>query len=171
MQEDTRYFLEQALQEARKAEANGQIPVGCVIADNNNEIIAREYNRVNAKKDRSAHAEMLAIQAAIAKYTTENSSNWTVYTTLEPCVMCLGTIIMCNIGKVVWASPDRHIDTHQILNATPYLKTRRLVTIANPFPDLEQICSQLHDDYWTKIGRPDVVSPVTLTGNNHDPNS
>lgn len=157
-----RYFLEQALLEARKAEENGQVPVGCVVVDANGAIIARNHNRVNEKRDRSAHAEMLAIRDAIASRTTENADGWKVYVTLEPCPMCLGTIVMCNIGAVIWAAPDRHIDTHRLLMAIPYLQTRRLVTVASPFLNLEHICSQMHDDYWIRKGRPDVVSPIYL---------
>ena len=81
------YFMKQALVEARSAAEEGEVPVGAVIVCNN-QIIARAHNQTERLNDPTAHAEMLAITAAVgvlgAKYLTECS----LYVTVEPCVMC-----------------------------------------------------------------------------------
>jgi tRNA(Arg) A34 adenosine deaminase TadA len=158
---DHHYFLEQAVLEATEAREEGQNPIGCVIADHEGHIIARAHNQVSKLKDPTAHAEMLAIRAAIPLIRADSARGWTLYSTLEPCPMCMGTIIMCHIGTVVWAAPDRRIRTRGLLSANAYMRTRRLTTIACPYPDLEQTCSEMHDAYWISRGRPDAVRPAT----------
>ncbi len=157
---DHRYYLEEALKEARKAKDSGQIPVGAIIVDKDGNIISRKYNQVNEMKKRTAHAEMLAIEEALTLYDGINAPSWTLYVTLEPCLMCMGTIIMSHIGSVVWASPDIHINTHKILNVVPYLRTRKLAIIQNPYPDINRKAKSLHDTYWRSIGREDVIEPI-----------
>jgi tRNA(adenine34) deaminase len=156
-----RFYLEEALKDAIKAGQEGQVPIGALVVNRLGEIIGRAYNQVNRLSDRTAHAEMLAIREAISRHSSNGTENWIVYTTLEPCPMCLGTIIMCNIGTVVWASPDIHINTHKILTALPYLRTRKLTTVMSPYSDLEQKCAELHNQYWISIGRADVIEPIT----------
>ena len=67
---------------------------------------------------------------------------------------------MANIGRVVWASPDRHIETHKMLDSIPYLRTRKLITIDSPFPDLEKKCTDMHDAFWISEYRPDKIQPI-----------
>lgn len=164
---DHRYFLERALLEAIQAQKEGQIPVGCVIVDRSGNIIARGRNQVRGGplgspwlNDPTAHAEMMAIRSVVSQMDGDSARSWTLYSTLEPCPMCLGTIIMCHIGTVVWAAPDRRIETHKLLLANPYMQTRKLVTIACPYPDLEQRCSEIHDAYWISKGRPGALRPI-----------
>jgi tRNA(adenine34) deaminase len=158
---DYRYYLGQALEEALQAQAEGQNPIGSVITDAQGRIIARGHNRVSALSDLTAHAEMRAIHDAFATGRGEEVRGWTLYTTMEPCPMCLGTIVMSHIGTVVWAAPDRHIQTHRLLDAIPYLRSKRLRTVACPDLELEQRCSELHDAYWIAQGKPEVVQPLT----------
>ena len=74
--------------------------------------------------------------------------------------MCMGTILMADIGKVVWGAGDRLQQTHNILKSTPYLKIKRLVAIACPDPELEKECQAINDNYWIAKGRPEVVRPI-----------
>ncbi len=157
---DYRRYLEAALQEALLAERQGEDPVGCVIVNEKGRIIAFGHNHINQLNDPTAHAEMLAIRAAIPEMRGEAARNWALYTTLEPCPMCLGTIIMCEIGTVVWGTADRRKETHKLISATPYLRSRRLVTIASPELDLAERCASLHDAYWIARGRPHVIRPM-----------
>ena len=156
---DHRKFLEEALKDAYKAKEEGQIPIGAVIVNGKGEIIARGYNQVKKLNKRTAHAEMLVIDEALSKFDGEDAVNWTIYSTLEPCPMCLGTIIMAHIGSAVWAAPDTNINTHTMLEIHPYLRKQNLVVIKTPFSDLENICSKLNYDYWMSNGREDVVNP------------
>ncbi len=160
---DHRRYLEDALQEALLAERQGEDPVGCVIVNAEGRIIAYGHNHINQLKDPTAHAEMLAIRAAIPEMRGDAARGWTLYTTLEPCPMCLGTIVMCEIGTVVWGTADRRKKTHELLSSTPYLRSRQLVTVACPERDLEEQCASLHDAYWIARGRPHVIQPMEQT--------
>jgi tRNA(adenine34) deaminase len=160
-----RYFLEEALKEATRAKEDGQIPVGAVIVNEDGEIIARAHNEVNRQNDRTAHAEMLAIREAVSTHNGEQARSWTIYITLEPCPMCLGAIVMSNIGAVVWAAPDVHIDTHKLLDVIPYFRAQTLSVVKNPYPDLEKKCREIHNGYWISNGRPDIVEPIADCGN------
>jgi len=154
------FFLKEALKQAVKARAEGQNPIGCVIVDERGKIIARAHNEVAKKNDRTAHAEMLAIRKAARHVDDNNIRKWTLYTTVEPCLMCLGAIIMSHIGTVVWGTNDNRIEAHTILGTNPYLRTRELVTIACPDTDIENQCRTIHEEYWISQGRPDVNQPV-----------
>jgi tRNA(adenine34) deaminase len=157
---DHSYYLEQALKQAQKAEAEGQNPIGCVIVDENGKIIARAHNQVTKKNDKTAHAEMLALKKAARFIDGENIRQWTLYTTMEPCVMCLGTIIMIHIGTVVWGARDRLIETHKLLTASPFMRTRNLKTVVCCDTEIGRQCQEINDNFWISAGRPEVVQPI-----------
>jgi len=98
-------FMKEALLEAKKAEAIGEVPIGAVIV-NKNEIIARGYNLKEKLKDPTAHAEIIAIREASQKLGAWRLSDCTLYVTLEPCQMCTGAIIQARIGHVVFGARD-----------------------------------------------------------------
>lgn len=100
----TRYMLE-ALDEARAAFSNEEVPVGAVIVYNG-VIIARDHNRVEEKKDCTAHAEILCMRRAMQVIGDWRLTGATLYTTLEPCGMCAGAIILSRVPRVVWGAPD-----------------------------------------------------------------
>lgn len=103
-----RYFLELALEEAEKALYENTYPVGAIIVDENQNIIAKGRNRVHPQQDATAHAEIDAIRNAgksIFKAKI-NREKFTIYTTLEPCPMCTGGILFAKIKKVVWLLND-----------------------------------------------------------------
>ena len=154
------YFLKRALEYAIKAQGEGQNPIGCVIVDEAGVILASAHNEVDKRNDRTAHAEMLAMKKAIRYVDGENTRKWTLYTTIEPCIMCLGMIIMTHIGTVVWGSNDRHIEAHKLLTESPFMRTRKLVTVACPDPDIERECKKIHDAYWISQDRPDAIIPI-----------
>lgn len=93
-------YMRQAIKQAKKAWANQDVPIGCVIV-HDGRVIARGYNRRNMDKTPLAHAEMLAIKKA-AKYIGDwRLEDCTMYVTLEPCQMCAGAIIQARIPRVV----------------------------------------------------------------------
>lgn len=93
-------YMRQAIKQAKKAWANQDVPIGCVIV-HDGRVIARGYNRRNMDKTPLAHAEILAIRKA-AKYIGDwRLEGCTMYVTLEPCQMCAGAIIQARIPKVV----------------------------------------------------------------------
>ena len=102
MTQDEKY-MKAAIREAKKAYALDEVPIGCVIVQNN-KIIARGYNRRNTDKNTLAHAEMSAIKKASKKTGDWRLEDCTMYVTLEPCQMCAGAIVQSRLGKVVIGS-------------------------------------------------------------------
>lgn len=99
MCEDERYMRE-ALRQARKAYALGEVPIGCVLVQDG-KIIARGYNRRNTDKCTLAHAEITAIRKASKRTGDWRLEDCVLYVTLEPCPMCAGAIVQARIPRVV----------------------------------------------------------------------
>ncbi len=93
-------YMKEALKQAKKAAAIGEVPIGCVIVYDNT-IIARGYNKRNTKKTTLAHAEIIAIQKASKHLGDWRLEGCTMYVTLEPCQMCSGAIVQSRLDKVV----------------------------------------------------------------------
>ena len=99
------YWMRAALQEARAALNEDEVPIGAVLIKDNM-IIAANHNRTKQNNDPTAHAEKLAI-ASVIQNNNIYLYDFTLYTTLEPCVMCAGTILLSRIGRVVYATADK----------------------------------------------------------------
>ncbi len=97
--------MTEALHEAQKAAAMGEIPVGAVIV-RDGEIIARGHNRTETDRDPTAHAEMIAIRQAAEKLGGWRLPGCTMYVTLEPCSMCAGAIVWSRIERLVIGTMD-----------------------------------------------------------------
>lgn len=93
-------FMKAALREAQKAYLLEEVPIGCVIVQND-KIIARGYNRRNTDKNTLAHAELAAIKKASKKTGDWRLEDCTMYVTLEPCQMCAGAIVQSRMKEVV----------------------------------------------------------------------
>jgi tRNA(adenine34) deaminase len=96
-------YMKAAIREAGKAYKLNEVPIGCVIVQND-KIIARGYNRRNTDKNTLAHAELAAIKKASKKTGDWRLEDCTMYVTLEPCQMCAGAIVQSRLGKVVIGS-------------------------------------------------------------------
>lgn len=102
-----RFYLEIAMKEAEHAYNNETYPVGAVIIDPYGDVMSRGHNKVYIVGDLTAHAEMEAIRAAGKRLIEErNRKRCTLYTTLEPCLMCCGAILQARIARVVWLNDD-----------------------------------------------------------------
>lgn len=99
METDVKYMKE-AIRQAKKAYALGEVPIGCVIVYQD-KIIGRGYNRRNTDKNTLAHAEITAINKASKKMGDWRLEGCTLYVTLEPCQMCSGAIVQARITEVV----------------------------------------------------------------------
>lgn len=99
MTQDEKYMKE-AIKQAKKAYAIGEVPIGCVIVYKD-KIIGRGYNRRTIDKNTIAHAEMIAIKKASKKMDDWRLENCTMYVTLEPCQMCSGAIVQSRMKKVI----------------------------------------------------------------------
>ena len=101
---DREYMLE-ALKEARLAAAAGELPVGCVVV-REGEIIARAHNECEARRDATAHAELLAIRRASAATGDWRLDRCALYTTLEPCPMCAGALVQARVERLIYGAAD-----------------------------------------------------------------
>ena len=93
-------YMREAIRQAKKAAALGDVPIGCVI-EYQGKIIGRGYNRRMADKTVLAHAEIIAIRKACRKIGDWRLEDCTMYVTLEPCPMCAGAIVQARIPRVV----------------------------------------------------------------------
>lgn len=93
-------YMREAIRQAKKAAAAGDVPIGCVI-EYQGKIIGRGYNRRMADKTVLAHAEIIAIRKACKKMGDWRLEDCTMYVTLEPCPMCAGAIVQARIPRVV----------------------------------------------------------------------
>lgn len=101
-------FMQAALKHAQRAYQQDEVPVGCVIV-RDHQVISYGYNLVETNKSALCHAEMIAIEKAAKKIGDWRLEGCTLYTTLEPCSMCAGAILLSRIPEVVWSAPDlRH---------------------------------------------------------------
>lgn len=97
--------MQAAMEEARAAEARGEVPIGAVIT-HKNRIIARAGNRTREINDPTAHAEILAIRIACEALENERLGDCDLYVTLEPCAMCAAAISFARIRRLYYASSD-----------------------------------------------------------------
>ena len=93
-------YMREAIRQAKKAYALGEVPIGCVIVYQD-KIIGRGYNRRNTDKNTLAHAEITAINKASKKLKDWRLEECTLYVTLEPCQMCAGAIVQARVTRVV----------------------------------------------------------------------
>lgn len=101
-----RQWMQLALEQALLAEKEGEVPVGAVLVDENNDLIASARNSVECHHDPSAHAELNVIRKASAILGNHRLAGTTLYVTLEPCAMCAGLLVHARIKRVVFATRD-----------------------------------------------------------------
>ena len=98
-------FMRQAINEAHRALAKEEIPIGAVVVCGGR-VIGRGHNLSETLGDATAHAEMQALTAAASSLGGKYLPECTLYVTVEPCVMCAGASAWCQIGRVVWGADD-----------------------------------------------------------------
>ena len=103
---DHEKYMREALALAREAAAAGEVPVGCVIADESGRVIGRGRNRREEDSDATAHAEIEAIREAGDALGSWRLDGCTLYVTLEPCPMCAGAIINARVPTLVYGAAD-----------------------------------------------------------------
>jgi tRNA(adenine34) deaminase len=97
-------YMNEAIAEARRGGEEGEAPVGAV-AVLDDAMIARDHDRITLQRDPTAHAVLLTVQAAARKLDSR-LPEVTIFTTLEPCAMCVGALMEAGIGALVFAVPD-----------------------------------------------------------------
>ncbi len=97
--------MEAALDEARKAAARNEVPVGAVIL-RNGDVLSTAHSQTVARRDPTAHAELLAIQQALQVVASDRLEDCTLYVTLEPCAQCAGALVLAKVGRLVFGAYD-----------------------------------------------------------------
>jgi len=99
------YYMGLALEEARRAASLGEVPIGALVVKNG-QVIGRGCNRVIDSADPTAHAEIEALRDACQDQDNYRLPEATVYTTLEPCLMCFGSLIHARVSRIVYGAED-----------------------------------------------------------------
>ena len=102
---DDRYWMTQALVEARRAAELGEVPIGAVVV-RDGEIVGRGHNRREIDGDPLAHAELLALREAALRVRGWRLAGCSMYVTLEPCPMCAGALVASRIDRLVYGAAD-----------------------------------------------------------------
>ena len=141
--------MREALKQARKAYALGEVPIGCVIVYED-KIISRGYNRRNTDKNTLSHAEITAINRASKKMGDWRLEGCTLYVTLEPCQMCAGAIIQSRISKVVMGAMNPKAGCGgSILNILQMAEFNHHAEVERGI--LEKECSEILQDFFKAL--------------------
>ena len=148
MTQDEKY-MKAAIKQAKKAYALDEVPIGCIIVQND-KIIARGYNRRNTDKNTLAHAELSAIKKASKKTGDWRLEDCTMYVTLEPCQMCAGAIVQSRLKKVVVACMNPKAGcAGSVLNLLQMKQFNHQVEMETGI--LEEECSQMLSNFFKEL--------------------
>ena len=142
-------YMKEAIKQAKKAYALGEVPIGCVIVYQD-KIIGRGYNRRNTDKNTLAHAEITAINKASKKMGDWRLEGCTLYVTLEPCQMCAGAIVQARITEVVMGTMNPKAGCcGSILNILDMPQFNHQVRVKKGV--LEENCSSLLTSFFKEL--------------------
>ena len=141
--------MEEAFQEARKAAAEGEVPIGAVIV-REGEIIARAHNKTEQDKDPTAHAEMLAIRKAAEHLGGWRLTGCSMFVTTEPCSMCAGAIVWSRIEKLYIGTMDPKAGAcGSLMNIPQDSRLNHYVEIETGL--MREECAGLMKDFFRKL--------------------
>ena len=142
-------YMKEALKEAKKAFALQEVPIGCVIVQDE-KIIARGYNRRNTDKNVLAHAELAAIRKADRKTGDWRLEDCTLYVTLEPCQMCAGAIVQSRIPRVVIGAKNPKAGcAGSVLNLLQMKEFNHQAELVEGV--MEKECAEILQDFFRKL--------------------
>lgn len=142
-------FMKMALEEAEKAKAIGEIPIGAIIVKDG-EIVGRGHNLTESIKDPTAHAEILAIRDA-----AKNLGGWrlfgcTMYVTVEPCAMCAGALVWSRIDKLVYGTKDPKAGAcGSVMNIVQNSDLNHRLDVESGL--MEDECKEIIQDFFRKL--------------------
>lgn len=149
MQSIDEKYMKEAIRQARKAYAIGEVPIGCVIVYKD-KIIGRGYNRRMADKNTLSHAELIAIRKASRKMDDWRLEECTMYVTLEPCQMCSGAIVQSRMSRVVVGCMNPKAGcAGSILNLLQMKEFNHQAELTTGV--LEEECSQMMKDFFKEL--------------------
>ena len=145
-------FMQLAISEAKKAYAEGEVPIGAVLKDESGVLVCAEHNRIEQLDDATAHAEILLLRTATKILGRRKLSTCTIYVTVEPCAMCAGALVLCRLKRLVYGAVDSKFGAcESIFNVTnnSALNHRLLVTAGV----LENNCRELMQKFFAERRR------------------
>ena len=155
--------MKEAIRQAKKAEAIGDVPIGCVIVSQGR-IIARGYNKRNKDKTVLAHAELLAMRKACRLVGDWRLEDCTMYITLEPCQMCAGAIVQARIPRVVIGSMNAKAGcAGSVLNILEMDRFNHQCQVTRGV--LEEECSAMLSDFFSRLRKRHKEGKMTKIGN------
>lgn len=143
-------FMKMAYKEAQKAFSKDEVPIGCIIVDENGRILAKSHNQVEKKNNATLHAELIAIQKATKKTDEKYLMNASIFITLEPCPMCATAISLAKIKNVYIGAEDRKGGA--ILNGIKLYQNAKNLYKPNVYANiLNDDCSKILKDFFKKL--------------------
>ncbi|API85981.1 tRNA adenosine(34) deaminase TadA [Francisella uliginis] len=108
------FFMQKAYEQALLAYDANEVPIGAVVVDQNDQILAQAYNQTIALNDPTAHAEILALRKAAEQLNNYRLVNTKLYVTLEPCIMCFGALVQARVSELIYACDDIRVGVTSI---------------------------------------------------------
>lgn len=140
------YYMSLALQEAQKAYEADEVPIGCVIV-NNNQVLASTHNHCQQTGDPCAHAELVAIRECVERYGGKVLLNSSLYVTVEPCSMCAGAIVLAKIPRVIYGALENKTGAvHTLFNILTHPKLNHRAQVRGGV--LEHECCALMQSFF-----------------------
>ncbi|HWQ88887.1 MAG TPA: tRNA adenosine(34) deaminase TadA [Desulfitobacteriaceae bacterium] len=142
-------WMRLALQQARIAFAQGEVPIGAVVV-HNDKAIALAHNEKEQRRDPTAHAEILVLQRAAQHMGSWRLSEATLYVTLEPCPMCAGALIQARLPKLVFGAADsKGGAVGSVMNVLDVNKWNHRVEVIAGI--LEEECAQILKEFFVRL--------------------
>ena len=150
MTDNDRKFILLAIEQAQLAGSIGEVPIGAVITDQNNNLISSAHNLRETNQDPTAHAEIIAIRQASEKLQNWRMEGTTLYVTLEPCAMCIGAIVLARIDRLVFGARDPKAGAvYSVYNIGTDNKLNHTVEVVEGVCEAE--CSNLLKDFFKDL--------------------
>jgi len=150
-------YLQQAIAVSQQSRERGAHPFGCILVNAEGDVLLRAGNSYPADKG-PGHAETNLAREAAQKYDWDYLTDCTMYTSVEPCCMCAGTVYWAGIGAVVFGMTEARLGeltgdhpenlTMDLPCRTVFASGRRNIEVRGPFPELEQEILDVHKDFW-----------------------
>ena len=141
------FYMLEAYKEAELAAQEDEVPIGAIVVDSNSgEIIARAYNRREKDNCVLSHAEVLAIKKASKKINNYRLDGCVLYTTKEPCLMCMGVILSSRISKIVYGAKDKRFGTEYLAKDNNFNHKCEITGGV-----LKEECSELLTNFFKKL--------------------
>lgn len=142
-------YMRLALEEAKIAFAQGEVPIGAVVV-HEGEVIAKAHNEKELRQDPTAHAEVLAVQRATQALGVWRLSEATLYVTLEPCPMCAGSLVQARLKTLVFGAADlKGGAVGSVTNVLDVNRWNHRVEVVAGI--LEEECAQILKDFFRKL--------------------